>query len=68
MARQIIRDFKPDAVIGVGGYASANTSAASSLGIPTLIQEQNSYATLPTNCWLKKLRIFVWLMKVWNVS
>jgi UDP-N-acetylglucosamine--N-acetylmuramyl-(pentapeptide) pyrophosphoryl-undecaprenol N-acetylglucosamine transferase len=43
MARQIIRDFKPDAVIGVGGYASAPTlKAASSLGVPTLIQEQNS--------------------------
>ncbi|MGV3504130.1 MAG: undecaprenyldiphospho-muramoylpentapeptide beta-N-acetylglucosaminyltransferase [Adhaeribacter sp.] len=44
-ARGIIRDFKPDAVIGVGGYASAPVLfAATSMGIPSLIQEQNSYA------------------------
>ena len=44
-ARDIIRQFKPQIVIGVGGYASAPTlKAAQSLGIPTLIQEQNSYA------------------------
>jgi len=45
MAKKLLRDFKPDVVIGVGGYASGPTLwAASSLGIPTLIQEQNSYA------------------------
>ena len=45
MAKKIIRDFQPDAVIGVGGYASGPTLwAATSLKIPTLIQEQNSYA------------------------
>lgn len=44
-ARQIIRSFQPDLVIGVGGYASGPTlRAASKKGIPTLIQEQNSYA------------------------
>lgn len=44
-ARDIIREFKPEIVIGVGGYASAPTlKAAQSLHIPTLIQEQNSYA------------------------
>ena len=44
-ARDIIREFQPEVVIGVGGYASAPTlKAAQSLGIPTLIQEQNSYA------------------------
>ncbi|MBO4645702.1 MAG: undecaprenyldiphospho-muramoylpentapeptide beta-N-acetylglucosaminyltransferase [Bacteroidales bacterium] len=43
-AKQIIRDFRPDVVIGVGGFASfAALNAANSLGIPTLIQEQNSY-------------------------
>lgn len=43
-AKQIIRNFKPDAVIGVGGFASyAALRAAIALGIPTLIQEQNSY-------------------------
>ena len=45
MAKKILRDFKPDAVIGVGGYASGPTLwAATSLKIPCLIQEQNSYA------------------------
>jgi len=45
LARRIIKRFKPEVVIGVGGYASAPTlRAASALGIPTLIQEQNSYA------------------------
>lgn len=44
-ARDILREFQPQIVIGVGGYASAPTlKAAQSLGIPTLIQEQNSYA------------------------
>ena len=45
MAKKIIRDFKPDIAIGVGGYASGPTLwMASSLHIPILIQEQNSYA------------------------
>ncbi len=44
-AKQIIRDFKPHAAVGVGGYASFPVlNAAQGLGIPTLIQEQNSYA------------------------
>ena len=44
MVKQIIRDFRPDAVVGVGGYASFPTlSAARQLGIPYLIQEQNSF-------------------------
>lgn len=45
MARALVRSFAPDVVIGVGGYASAPTlKAAQSLSVPTLIQEQNSYA------------------------
>lgn len=45
LARQIVRDFKPDIAIGVGGYASGPTlKAAQKTGIPTLLQEQNSYA------------------------
>lgn len=43
----IIRDFKPDVVVGVGGYASAPLlMAACRMHIPTLIQEQNSFAGL----------------------
>lgn len=45
LARKIIRDFKPDIAIGVGGYASGPMlKAAQKAGIPTLLQEQNSYA------------------------
>lgn len=44
-AKKIIKKFRPDIAIGVGGYASAPTlKTASKFGIPTLIQEQNSYA------------------------
>lgn len=44
-ANKIIGKFKPDVVVGVGGYASGPTLAMASLrGVPTLIQEQNSYA------------------------
>ena len=44
-AKKIVKAYKPHVVIGVGGYASAPVlRAASSLGIPTLLQEQNSYA------------------------
>lgn len=44
-AKRIVKDFKPHIVIGVGGYASGPTlKVAASMGIPTLIQEQNSYA------------------------
>ena len=43
-ARRILKRFNPDAVIGVGGFASGPTlKAANWLGIPTVIQEQNSY-------------------------
>tara|TARA_B110000305_G_scaffold171984_1_gene189981 strand:- start:592 stop:1719 length:1128 start_codon:yes stop_codon:yes gene_type:complete len=53
-AKKILKDFKPDVVVGVGGYASGPTlRMAHSLNIPTLIQEQNSYAGL-TNKWLSK--------------
>lgn len=45
MARRIVRDFKPDIAIGVGGYCSGPTlKAAQKAGVPTLLQEQNSYA------------------------
>ncbi len=44
-ARSILKEFKPDAVVGVGGYASfPMLNAAQAKGIPTLVQEQNSYA------------------------
>jgi UDP-N-acetylglucosamine--N-acetylmuramyl-(pentapeptide) pyrophosphoryl-undecaprenol N-acetylglucosamine transferase len=53
-AAGIIKDFKPDAAVGVGGYASGPLLYAAALkGVPTLIQEQNSYAGI-TNKWLSK--------------
>ncbi len=45
MAKRIISDFQPNVVVGVGGYASGPTlNMAAKADIPTLIQEQNSYA------------------------
>lgn len=45
MAKQIIKEFQPHAAVGVGGYASGPTlKVAGNMGIPTLLQEQNSYA------------------------
>lgn len=45
MAKKIVRDFHPDVAVGVGGYASGPTlSACAAMGIPILLQEQNSYA------------------------
>jgi UDP-N-acetylglucosamine--N-acetylmuramyl-(pentapeptide) pyrophosphoryl-undecaprenol N-acetylglucosamine transferase len=53
-AGSIINNFKPHAAVGVGGYASGPLLyAASQKGLPTLIQEQNSYAGI-TNKWLGK--------------
>lgn len=45
LAKKIVKDFRPHAAVGVGGYASGPTlKVAGSMGIPTLLQEQNSYA------------------------
>ncbi|MDR2972585.1 MAG: undecaprenyldiphospho-muramoylpentapeptide beta-N-acetylglucosaminyltransferase [Bacteroidales bacterium] len=53
-AKRIMNSFKPDIVIGVGGYASGPAlRAAQELKIPTIIQEQNSYPG-KTNKWLSK--------------
>lgn len=47
MAKKLLCEFRPQVAVGVGGYASsAALGAANSLGIPTLLQEQNSYAGL----------------------
>lgn len=51
-SRSIIKSFKPDVAIGTGGFASGPLlRAAAGMGIPTLIQEQNSYPGI-TNKWL----------------
>ena len=47
LAKRIIREFKPNLVVGVGGYASAAiVGSAAKMGIPVLLQEQNSFAGL----------------------
>ncbi|MDR2823857.1 MAG: undecaprenyldiphospho-muramoylpentapeptide beta-N-acetylglucosaminyltransferase [Prevotellaceae bacterium] len=57
LARKIVKDFQPDAVVGVGGYASAPTlRAAAAMNIPTFIQEQNSYAGIANKLLAKKAR------------
>ena len=57
MAKKLIREFKPDIAIGVGGYASAPLLwAAGRLGVPTLIQEQNGYAGLTNKIVGKKAK------------
>lgn len=53
--KKLIKEFKPQVAVGVGGYASAPTlNAAASLGIPCLIQEQNSYAGVTNKSLAKK--------------
>ena len=55
LARRIIKEFKPMAAVGVGGYASGPTlNVAESMGIPTLLQEQNSYAGVTNKLLAKK--------------
>lgn len=55
MVKQTLREFQPHVAVGVGGYASSATlNAAYELGIPCLIQEQNSYAGLTNKTLAKK--------------
>ena len=55
MAKKIIRDFRPQVAVGVGGYASGPTlNKAAAMGIPCLIQEQNSYAGVTNKLLAKK--------------
>jgi len=56
-SRSIIKRFKPDAVIGTGGFASgAVVKVAGEMGIPTFIQEQNSYAGITNKMLSKKAK------------
>lgn len=55
MVKMTIQEFHPNVAVGVGGYASSATlNAAHELGIPCLIQEQNSYAGLTNKTLAKK--------------
>lgn len=56
-ARSIVRRFRPDIAVGVGGYASGPTlKAAQRAGVPTLLQEQNSYAGVTNKLLAAKAR------------
>jgi UDP-N-acetylglucosamine--N-acetylmuramyl-(pentapeptide) pyrophosphoryl-undecaprenol N-acetylglucosamine transferase len=58
LATRIVRDYKPDVVVGVGGYASGPLlRQAGKLGIPLLIQEQNSYAGITNKLLAKKASV-----------
>ena len=57
MAKKILKSFRPMVAVGVGGYASGPTlNKAASMGIPCLIQEQNSYAGVTNKLLAKKAR------------
>ena len=57
MAKRIIRDFRPMAAVGVGGYASGPTlNECAKHGVPCLIQEQNSYAGVTNKILAKKVQ------------
>ncbi|MCR5497610.1 MAG: undecaprenyldiphospho-muramoylpentapeptide beta-N-acetylglucosaminyltransferase [Paludibacteraceae bacterium] len=55
MAKKVVRDFAPDIAVGVGGYASGPTLfMAHRSGVPTVLQEQNSYAGVTNKLLAKK--------------
>lgn len=57
LARRIIKQFRPMVAVGVGGYASGPTlDVAGKMGIPTLLQEQNSYAGVTNKLLAKNAR------------
>lgn len=59
-AKRVVREFKPDVVVGVGGYASGPIGkVATNAGIPLVLQEQNSYAGVTNKLLAKKRKICV---------
>lgn len=58
-ARKLIKQFKPDVAVGVGGYASGPTMwMAARMGVPVLIQEQNSFAGMTNKLMAQKAQTF----------
>ena len=56
-AKKIIKQFKPDVAIGTGGFASGPLlQMATSNGVPSLIQEQNSFLELQISFWQKRFK------------
>lgn len=68
-ARRIIKQFRPQVAVGVGGYASGPTlKTAGMMGVPTLIQEQNSYAGVTNKLLAKKPVRYALPTKAWRSS
>lgn len=66
-ARRIIRDFGADVVVGFGGYASGPVLwTAQRMGVPTIIQEQNSYAGVTNKILARGAAASAWPMRGWN--
>ncbi len=65
-AGKIIKRFRPDVVVGVGGYASGPVLKQAREWNTHLIQEQNRYAGVTTSCWRRGRRGSVWPMKGWR--
>jgi UDP-N-acetylglucosamine--N-acetylmuramyl-(pentapeptide) pyrophosphoryl-undecaprenol N-acetylglucosamine transferase len=58
LAKKVLKDFKPDICVGVGGYASGPMlKEAQKCGIPTLLQEQNSYAGVTNKMLAPKAKV-----------
>ena len=56
--KRILKDFKPDVAVGFGGFASGPTlRAAANMGIPTVLQEQNSYAGVTNKLLAEKAQV-----------
>jgi UDP-N-acetylglucosamine--N-acetylmuramyl-(pentapeptide) pyrophosphoryl-undecaprenol N-acetylglucosamine transferase len=69
LTRKIIKEFKPDVVVGTGGYASGPLlKAATNNSIHALLQEQNSYAGITNKLLSKKRAKFALPMKAWKSS
>ena len=65
LAKKIIKDFRPMAAVGVGGYASGPTlNKAAAMGIPCLIQEQNSYAGVTNKLLANRRKPYSWWVEV----
>lgn len=57
IARKIVREFRPDVAVGVGGYASGPTlQVCQQMGVPTVLQEQNSYAGVTNKLLAKRAK------------
>ena len=69
VARRIVRDFRPDIAIGVGGYASGPTlKAAGRPEYPLSCRNRTPTPGSPTNCWQRRPDAYAWPTEEWNAS